>query len=270
MRLTTLAFGALCLSVVPTLAADLPNKLRPVLKAPPPAAFSWAGCYAGGFAGYAAGSNVNVTEPTSSGGGAFPAGDPYHAPYGAPFSYGLSDSITGGGTIGCNWQPSSQVVLGLEGEFGYMRMTGSVINPNSVPTLGSDTTSSAHVGDWYGVLAGRLGYAVDRTLLYVKGGAAFTQISASMNDNCTVAPCGTGTLNATGSGPTLGWTVGGGIEYAMGTNWSLKAEYLYLNFDQSFDVCGAGGGGAAGARFCGAQSISGIHTGKIGLNYKLF
>ena len=29
----------------------------------------------------------------------------------------------------------------------------------------------------------------------------------------------------------FGWTAGGGIEYAFSPNWSIKAEYLYINFN---------------------------------------
>ena len=27
-----------------------------------------------------------------------------------------------------------------------------------------------------------------------------------------------------------GWTVGGGVEYALNRNWSIGAEYLYMDF----------------------------------------
>ena len=87
----------------------------------------------------------------------------------------LGSSFIGGGTLGCNWQPvGSPFVLGLEGEFGYLKLRGEAFDPNTL--AGTQTTldalGSAKVGNWYGMVTGRLGYAFDRVLLYVKGGAA--------------------------------------------------------------------------------------------------
>src|SRR5262249_36522164 len=82
----------------------------------------------------------------------------------------------GGGTLGCNWQPvNSPFVLGLEGEAGYMRLSGNAFDPRTIISTQTvlDVLGSAKVGDWYGMVTGRLGYAWDRWLLYVKGGAAF-------------------------------------------------------------------------------------------------
>ena len=41
-------------------------------------------------------------------------------------------------------------------------------------------------------------------------------------------PPGTGTWS--GSDTKVGWTVGGGLEWAWSRDWSVKAEYLYLDF----------------------------------------
>jgi len=64
---------------------------------------------------------------------------------------------------------------------------------------------------------GRLGYAADRFMPFISGGAAFGDIRAS-----TPGFAGANTTNA-------GWTIGGGLEFALAQNWTAKAEYLYVD-----------------------------------------
>jgi outer membrane immunogenic protein len=258
--------GAVLLSAGPALAADLPVK-APVRAAPASAVYNWTNCYVGGFLGGAGGSNVDVGEAVSQG-GTFAAGTFYNAPNGASYSYRTSASVIGGGTLGCNWEaPGTPIVLGLEGEFGFLRSSVSVADPNSA-TFGFDTIDRTAIGDWYGVVGGRLGWAVGPALFYAKGGALFTRVNSSITDTCTVAPCGGGTLSATGSNTDVGWAAGGGIEYWFAPQWTVKAEYLFLGLNnQSFAVCGPGGAGAAGSTFCSSHSLGGISTGKVGVNF---
>jgi outer membrane immunogenic protein len=254
-----LVAGAAVLSASAAFAADLR-----VPRPPPPVAaplavapiLYWNGCYAGGFLGGAWSGDVQATEAVA------PGGVFYNNP-GAPYTYELDSSFIAGGTLGCNIQ-FGMFVLGAEGEAGYLSLQGSAIDPNSVG-LGSDTVDSTRVGDWYGVIAGRLGVAFGPTLIYVKGGLAFVDVSSSIVDNCVVAPCSPGTLNATGSLDDWSWALGAGIEYAFpfAPNWSIKAEYLHLGIDRDFSVCGPGGGS-----FCSTHHVDGIHTAKVGVNFR--
>ena len=91
-----------------------------------------------------------------------------------------------------------------------------------------------------------------------------------MVDACSAAPCGPGLLSATSSDTRAFWVAGGGIEWAWTGNWTLKMEYLYLGLKEAYAVCGAGGGAAAGSTFCSNHALDGVHTTKLGLNYKLF
>jgi outer membrane immunogenic protein len=128
---------------------------------------------------------------------------------------------------------------------------------------------STRIGDWVGALTGRAGYAADRALFYVKGGVGFTDLKSAVIDTCNAAPCGTGLLNATSRDSTRAFYVaGGGIEWAWFDKWTMKAEYLYLGLNETFAVCGPGGGTSAGSSFCSNRSLDGVHTGKFGLNYK--
>jgi hypothetical protein len=47
-------------------------------------------------------------------------------------------------------------------------------------------------------------------------------------------------------------------------------EYLFLDLNESHEVCGPGGGTAAGSTFCSSHTLHGVHTTKLGLNYKLY
>jgi outer membrane immunogenic protein len=125
-------------------------------------------------------------------GGAVPGGvEDRHS-----WNAGSDSSFIGGGTLGCNWQPvGSPFVLGIEGEAGYMKLEGAAFDPLRSPTLRAatpDVFATGKVGDWYGMITGRLGYAWDRTLFYVKGGAAFVQVHGSVVDNCQTTPTGCG------------------------------------------------------------------------------
>ncbi len=66
-------------------------------------------------------------------------------------------------------------------------------------------------------MRGRLGYAADRFMPYITGGLAVGDIQASVPGFA-----GANTTNA-------GWTVGGGIEFAIAGHWTAKAEYLYVD-----------------------------------------
>ena len=73
----------------------------------------------------------------------------------------------------------------------------------------------------------QLGYAFDRFLPFVTGGAAFGDIK---NNIATV-----GTANQT----KAGWTVGGGLEAAITGPWTAKVEYLYADLGSGAPVLGA-------------------------------
>jgi outer membrane immunogenic protein len=131
--------------------------------------------------------------------------------------------------------------------------------------VGGDTTASTKIGDAYGVVAGRVGWAFDRTLIYAKGGAVFANVSNSVSDTCVVAPCGGGTINVSGSHNIVSYAVGGGVEWAFADHWSVKGEYLYLGLQKTFRDVGIANG--AFPEFTDSRD-PGVHTAKIGVNYR--
>jgi outer membrane immunogenic protein len=257
-------------------ADDLPARTT---EAGPPAVavHDWTGCYLGGYVGGATQSReVNAWEPMSTG-GVFPAGT-FYDPIGTilpphkvdigEFNYNLNPGAIGGGTLGCNWQGASPFVFGIEGEGGYMKVSGSAPSVYSLYAGTNDTIASTRIGDWAAAASGRFGYAWDRVLVYLKGGVGFSSINSSVIDACTAAPCSPGLLTATGSSKQPYWVAGAGVEYAFNNSWSVKGEFLNLGMYKKFEVCGPGAAAAAGSTFCGIHAIEGVRTYKVGLNYR--
>ena len=121
--------------------------------------------------------------------------------------FNLSGGLVGG-TLGYNYQVG-QAVFGVEGDIDWANINGTT---NSACALGCKTGD-----DWLGTARGRLGYAADRFMPFITGGAAFGDIKTSTP----------GFAGATQT--NVGWTVGAGLEFAIAQNWTAKAEYLYVD-----------------------------------------
>jgi outer membrane immunogenic protein len=217
-KLTLLSVVALGIGAMAQVAsaADLPvRQPPPPYKAPPPIrVFSWTGCYIGGNIG---GLWANREWDDA---GIFP-GDPF---VGQAFGTHNISSWIGGGQVGCDYQFAGGFVVGIQGDYDLTNATGSSVNA-LVPIF----TNQTHIKSLASV-TGRIGYAWDRILGYVKGGGAWE--SADYNGLVTA----TGTLASTASATFSGWTVGIGGEYAF-TDWlSGFVEYDYYNFGSNQSV----------------------------------
>ena len=122
--LATLMLAGAAIGVAETASAA---DLAPLPVAP---RFSWTGCYVGGYIGFATANTWQSTDLGSSG----PVPAPLFSPIGAnPWSYSENTSFVGGGNAGCNYQlwsgpansPLGGLVVGVEGEGGYMSLSGS-------------------------------------------------------------------------------------------------------------------------------------------------
>ena len=264
------------------LAADL---RRPAYTPPPPPpVYNWSGCYIGGYVGGAWNEQDAIfTDRGNSTFGSF-SGGIAGARGSHSWNIGLDNSFIGGGTLGCNWQPvGSPFVIGIEGEYGYMKLEGSAFDPLINSTLpvtavrgNPDVLGSAKVGDWYAMITGRLGYAWGSALIYVKGGAAFVPIQASVLDQCAApaAGCGNWLISTSDSSTFTTGTLGGGIEWALWGNWTAKAEYMFIGLGDNHVVTtcniasNAAGAAISGGQFCFDHDFGGVHTAKIGLNYR--
>jgi outer membrane immunogenic protein len=194
--------AASILSSVSALAADLPAEMQPVAPVAYVPAFSWTGFYLGGALGWI-GTNRDYTT------GALVLGAPFIVS-----SASGKNGLTYGILSGYNYQVG-QLVLGVEGDF-----TGGTVGKIQYTAITGDFLT-AH-SKWGGSIRGRLGYAADRALFYLTGGAAFAS-------NETSIPLTS--ISIGGDGTRWGWTVGGGLDYAFTNNWFTGIEYRYSQYE---------------------------------------
>ncbi len=184
-------------------AADLGRRAEMPAKAPYiERVYDWTGFYIGvnGGGGWGRSSWDNAVSPTGG--------------------FDLSGGLVGG-TVGFNLQ-NGPFVFGVEGDVDWSNIKGTTTN--AVCPAGCETRN-----DWLGTARGRIGYAFDRLLPYVTGGAAFGNVKASI-------PGFSGAEDT-----RVGWTAGAGVEYAFTNNLSAKVEYLHVDLGK-FDCglsCGA-------------------------------
>ena len=197
--LSTTALSTLIM--VPALAADLPGREAPIAPAPLPV-FTWTGAYVGLHAG-AAFINSSYVSP-----------GPFSYP--DPRSSITKAGIIGGVQIGYNWQINS-MVAGLEADISLSSAKGSTLTQPFVNSPYSAKMSA------FGTLRARVGFTVDRALIYATGGLAYAQYKSTLND--VIFP-----FTVSSGSSKFGWTLGAGFEYAVTNNWSVKAEYLYMQF----------------------------------------
>jgi outer membrane immunogenic protein len=227
------------------LAADLP--VRTYTKAPVyvEPGYDWTGFYVGLNGGYSWGNASNT----------FTAGT-------LPVTTASQhmDGWVFGGQAGYNWQLNKSWVFGIEGDIDATGQDGTAtIGPNTavttftppfailaVPTTTTTTTATGALEEklpWLATLRGRIGVLpTDRVLLFVTGGLAVGEVkstaSAATTATAVTAFAGGPALATTttsasalasASSTQAGWTVGAGVEGAIGGNWTAKLEYLYVD-----------------------------------------
>ncbi|HET7847797.1 MAG TPA: outer membrane beta-barrel protein [Pseudolabrys sp.] len=219
-----------------------------------PPIWNWTGIYLGGHVG-AALTTTNFSDPF----GSSLFGDNVRSP-----------GLLAGAQIGVNWQPAGAPwVFGAEADISGLDADGT----NTCSAF-SEFFVSANCRvrpNAIGTITGRIGYAAGpagRTLLYLKGGAAW------LSENVDVTTNGAFVLPQTSVSRTKwGWTAGAGVEQALTPAWSVKLEYDYLHFgsDRFTTPEGAvfipGLGFFATAREAASYSQN-VHAVKLGLNYK--
>ncbi|HVY59925.1 MAG TPA: outer membrane protein [Xanthobacteraceae bacterium] len=124
--------------------------------------------------------------------------------------------FAGGLGAGYNWQ-SGNFVYGLETDLDL--------------TSANDTFAGYQFSNpWFGTARGRAGLAMNNILFFATLGIAY----------------GGGRVEFSGLSEShwhFGWTAGAGMEVKLTPNWSIKAEYLYLDLSQeNYGLTGASNG----------------------------
>jgi outer membrane immunogenic protein len=184
--------------VNPASAADLVSRTATRLSAKAPAylapIYDWTGFYIGVFGGGGR-SQINRTDAFGS------------------TSYG-GNGGTAGVTAGYNWQ-NRNLMFGAEADLGWTDLGGQ---NDTAAALRTETHSR-----WLSSIRGRIGIVANQWLFFGTGGLAFTN-----SQHVSMVP---GAAADIFSSTNIGWTAGGGAEYAITPNWSAKLEYRHFDFD---------------------------------------
>src|SRR5690242_654232 len=143
-----IAFAATSAVSSAAVAVDLSNPVRNTQRDKESATYSWTGLYVGGHAGYGA-SLLSGRGPLGS-------------------ASGVLQGVLAGGQLGYNYQIDTWV-LGIEGDLSW---SGVKVG---APLPGGGNVSIRD--NYFATAAARLGYALNRTLVFAKGGYASTQES---------------------------------------------------------------------------------------------
>jgi outer membrane immunogenic protein len=244
------------------MAADLPARTyskAPVMVDP---GYNWSGFYIGGNIGYSWGRSSDTSSFTNG------AGTVLFTTAGTS----NLDGVVGGGQVGYNWQTQNWV-WGLEadiqgtGERGSRDLTcpigvctPGIVGALVVPGPAVPTTLTQQI-DWFGTVRARGGILVTpRVLLYATGGLAYGNVNTSET---------IGAVGFSADDLRVGYSVGAGIEGAIGGNWTARLEYLYLDLGRTSGsfatTIAALGGGTLTSNYSSRVTDNVL---RVGLNYK--
>ena len=228
-------------------------KKPPVLitKAPPAApSFNWAGGYIGGNLGYHWSRSATDTTFNDE---VFESIGRSGAVLATASSTLKFNGIAAGGQAGYNWQ-KDKWVWGVEGDFQHAGQTASarfVCPAVNCGSSGSDVVVTLNQRlDWFATIRGRVGLALTPEILtYITGGFAYGEIRSQgslelKTADIVCAECvdlETGVRGIVIPGvtvvdffkvnkPAIGWAVGAGVESRLVGNWTVRAEYMHVDF----------------------------------------
>jgi outer membrane immunogenic protein len=224
------------------LAADL-SPAAPVYKAPnvaPAPPYNWNGFYiganvGGGFGDLGYGNAITATGAASQSNSANVSG------------------VVGGGQIGYNYLLSSNFLLGVEADVSGANISGSATSTNGAFEHSFNT-------DVFGTVRGRLGVVWNNWLFYGSGGFAWGNEQVTRNQLTGTTGLATAGTSESVSNVGTGWTAGGGVEWGVAPNWTVRAEYLYVDLGSgsySFPLAGRT-----------AQFDDAFNIVRAGVNYK--
>jgi outer membrane immunogenic protein len=235
LLISNIGAAALIIGVASSaMAADLPAKVPPY-KAPA-APYNWTGCYVGGNLAAVYGTTYwSVAAPT--------------APAGAAISSQDMNDLMGGVQAGCNYQVAAWV-FGMHGDYDWTKASGS--NSDNVAVA---LTDESHISSISSV-TGRLGYAIDRYMGYVKGGGAWEHDTYNTYVTIPNIPFSSASETRTG------WTAGIGFEAQVVSNMTMFIDFSYFDFGTRTNTFVS----PAGPQFANIRETQLI--AKVGVNWR--
>lgn len=125
------------------------------------------------------------------------------------------------GRVGYDWQTGSWV-YGVVGDYNGAVFHDSVTGFSSEPNIYSFTRRVSNIA----AIRARIGYSMNRWLIYGTAGAATASIDHSFVTSNTL-----NSFTAASSHGNNGFQGGFGIEKHYGADWSVSLEYLYTSID---------------------------------------
>ena len=234
-RAAALAVAFVAISSAAAFAGDIAGRASTQTPAAP--SYNWSGFYVGG----------NVGGAFQRGGGTSNFFQNDIAPLDDNFRSQSAggDSVIGGLHAGYNWQFAARWVVGVEGDWQWIKSESSACRQTDridaacndfgrgFSTVSGETRSIATV-------RGRFGWTSDSVMIYGTGGFAFADVRTSLGVSCLIAGCGNDntpiatTVNS--STTKTGWAAGAGVEWMVGPNWTIRAEYLRIDLGSLSDT----------------------------------
>jgi outer membrane immunogenic protein len=186
----------------------------------------WTGFYVGANAG-GAWNKIDAKTRVASNGAYFITTDPAQIATSGSQRENTSNFI-GGGQAGYNFQ-MNRLVFGFEAEIDSLRIQGSTSTSAVYLSAPPDSFAikSTASSNWLFALKPKVGYATERWLLYATGGLAITNVNYNFqfSDNFI-----SGASERASVSQKHGWTLGTGLEVKLSPYWSVRGEYLYVDF----------------------------------------
>lgn len=249
---SALLAGVVVLTPAAAFAADLaPPPVEPIAPEIVPS-FTWTGFYAGLNAGYGRGNlDTDLKAVPTTGANNLPAALGFGLNGGLARVKDTANGFIGGGQIGYNYQLDPHWVVGAEADLQYAGLDSkkTFIGDQNIPV-----TVKTQL-DWFGTARLRAGYAFDNVLIYGTGGLAYGRVKSKVS---------AGTSVLSGSETKFGWALGAGAEYALTQNWTVRAEYLYVDLGKAETVKQA----VSNIAQVTAKADVSVHTVRAGVNYK--
>jgi outer membrane immunogenic protein len=173
--------------------------------------------------------------------------------------------VIAGGQAGYNYQ-FGRYVAGVETDIAYTHFDDArnVGTAQLVTGLALNNRFRSNI-DYLGTLRGRFGVTLNRALVYATGGLAYGETEHSVT---MFGPTGNVQFAGERKKTEVGFTAGGGAEYALTNHVSAKAEYLYYDLGKNIvDVAVIPGSGGAGTGYNSRFKDSG-NLVRVGFNYR--
>ncbi|WP_273759602.1 outer membrane protein [Bartonella sp. ML70XJBT.G] len=247
--ITTSLFSLTLISAVQAADVRIPEQPAPVVPIIAAPSFSWTGFYLGGQIGnFSSKPRANYLRDEETGQW-FPVNKEY-----LPKLSGFIGGIYAGSNIDINngfivgidtdimWvnkkdtkevgvPKGSQTEEAAQSSGKSMRAKASRDDPPS-PETSSEIIYHTLKQKWAGATRARVGFSIDRFMPYVAGGIAYTQLRSIFSKDSDIEKKAVDLSDwlEDEKKTMIGYTLGGGVDFAMTDNIVMRAEYRYSDF----------------------------------------